>query len=506
MITVKQIHRPADDTPAPPLNVAAYCRVSSDSEDQLHSYAAQIKYYTEYIGQQTNWVLADIYADEGLTGTKLDKRDEFKRMLTDARRGKIDRVLVKSITRFARNTVDALEATRLLKKYGVSVYFEEQDLDTAEMSDEFILTMHGMSAQGESQALSQNMRWSYKRRFESGTFIPCSTPYGYRLKDRDLVIHEEEAATVRQIFAWFLSGLGKQQIADRLGWHPNKIAYILRNTRYMGDALLQKRFRTEDLPFREIVNIGQMPQYYVENDNPPIISRETFAAAQELIGRKTVTNRKSKEAYPLSGKIRCSCGAAYRRIVINDTVYWGCRKHNLNKNYCGGSPLPEYVIYEAFILMTAKLRASREYLLAPLIRDLEALQNRNSGVQNKVYELDRQIAELGDRGHVIARLHTKGILDAADYTAQSGMISQKTTKLRIQRRTLLAEDENCEQLDDLRTLVEIIERLESPPTAFDENLFGEIVEGIRRESVGELIFRLLGGLELPEALSYRKRR
>ncbi|MDR1591857.1 MAG: recombinase family protein, partial [Prevotellaceae bacterium] len=183
-----------------PIRVAAYCRVSSNSEDQLHSYAAQIKYYTEYIGQHPDWVLVDIFADEGLTGQKTDKRDDLLRLVSECKKGKIDRIICKSVSRFARNTQDCLSLTRLLKSYGVSVFFEEQNLDTADMPDEFMLTVHGMQAQEESINHSKNMRWSYQKKMEKGDFNCCRAAYGYDWISGSLEINEAEAAVVSRIF------------------------------------------------------------------------------------------------------------------------------------------------------------------------------------------------------------------------------------------------------------------------------------------------------------------
>ncbi len=229
-------------------SVAAYCRVSSGSEDQLASYWNQVTFYTDHIGQNPDWELADIYADEGLTGTRADTREDFQRMLRDCARGKIDRILVKSISRFARNTRDCLAAVRQLRLMGVSVYFEKEKIDTAGLGGEMLLSMYSASAQQESVSISDNLRWSYKRRMESGDFITCRAPYGYKLSKGMLEIYEPEAEVVRRIFREYLSGKGKQQIIDGLNtdgvtkdciWRANYISMILANEKYAGDVLLQ---------------------------------------------------------------------------------------------------------------------------------------------------------------------------------------------------------------------------------------------------------------------------
>lgn len=234
------------------IRLAAYCRVSSDSEDQLHSFAAQIRYYKDYERRNPQYKLVDIYADEGITGTCMAKRDDLHRLIRDCKKGLIDRIIVKSVSRFARNTSELLTTIRFLKDIGVSVYFEEQGIDTDKLNSEMIVTFPGMAAQQESEAISGNMRWSYKKRMESGEFNCCAPAYGFDLVDGSLVINEAEAAVVRRIFSMYLQGYGKQTIANKLNeegvprrhgvktWYAFGIDYMLNNERYMGDALLQK--------------------------------------------------------------------------------------------------------------------------------------------------------------------------------------------------------------------------------------------------------------------------
>ena len=224
------------------LRVAAYCRVSSDSSDQLHSYAAQIRKYTEEIGQHDGWKLVDIYADEGLTGTRMEQREDFNRMMTDCRKGRIDKVLVKSVSRFARNTKDCLAALRELMGLGVNVYFEKENINTETLTTELMVSVSGALAQQESISTSQNQRISYKRRMERGEFITCKAPYGYRIRDgKNLEIHEKEAAIIRLIFTRYLAGESTTEIAAALTdmglrtrdgkeqWNTFAVSYILRN-------------------------------------------------------------------------------------------------------------------------------------------------------------------------------------------------------------------------------------------------------------------------------------
>lgn len=501
-----------------PLRVAAYCRVSSDSADQLNSYAAQIQFYTEYIGQHPDWELADIYADEGLTGTKTEKRDDLNRLIADSRKGKIDRILIKSVSRFSRNLYDSLSLARLLKGCGTSVYFEEQNIDTAEMNDELMLTMQGMAAQAESMTISQNMRWSCKKRMETGTFLASSTPYGYKLENDEYIIIQEQAEIIRYIFNSFLSGKGKMEIVKVLNamnapkrfgytkWHISTINCILNNTRYMGDAIFQKKFSTDEFPFRCIPNKGQKPMYYVEDTNPPIISPDVFAAAQRLQEQRKNNNPGIGDPRPLTKKIICACGHFYRHKQINSVSSWECRGHNLNAQNCPLPAIRESLIHDAFTLLVNKLAACREDILTPMIRQLEHMQGRKSLTQSRIYEIDRQIAELNDHNHNIAKHRTMGFIDAAEYAEKSGVISSRISSLRTERRKLLSEDENNEILDNLKSLSAALTDLGNVRTEFDENLFSDIVTHITAVSNTELRFRLIGGLELTETILRTERR
>ena len=494
------------------LRVAAYTRVSSDSDDQLNSFAAQNRYYAELISGKAEWRMVDIYADEGITGTSAAKREDFQRMMADCRRGLIDQILVKSISRFARNTTELLTMVRGLKELGVSIYFEEQGIDTAAIDLEMILTFPGMAAQKESETISENMRWSYQKRMESGDFNCCKAAYGYELIDGQLYINEAEAVVIRRIFDLYLQGCGKQAIANQLNtdgiprrygyktWHLNAIHYILNNERYMGDALLQKNYTTETMPFRKRRNRGEKPQYYVENSNPAIVSREVFQAAQALQQRKTAGGSAPKNRYPFSGVLRCPvCGHAYRRQVTNGTAFWLCSYKASGRSECASDRVPENMVKEAFMRMSGKLADNREELLGDLIRQLEKLQNRTSGSGERIYQLNRQIADVNAQNLVIAQLHSSGILNNAEYAAQSGELNRKVSELRSERRRILMEDEDNEVIESLRALDEIMADY-APTEDFDEDLFGQIVESITVVSKNALRFCLAGGLALTERI------
>ena len=395
------------------IRLAPYCRVSRNTEDQLNSFAAQIRHYREYTQDNPEYEIVDIYADEGLTGMEMDKRDDFLRLIRDCKKGLVDRIIVKSVSRFARNTIEILETIRELKKCGVSVYFEEQGIDTEKLNMEMIITFPGMAAQQESEAISGNVRWSYQKRMQSGEFNCCTPAYGYRLIDGEMVINEEEAKVVRRIFELYLGGKGLQAIAGlfneehvprrygRTHWHHNTIRYILTNERYKGDALLQKKYTTDTLPYRLKLNKGEKTQYYVENSNVAIISREIFDRAQELLKLRK-NEEHMRMANVLSGMIRCpDCGGTFRRHEKDGKVYWFCMNTASSTTRCKSRRVKEKMIHEAFINMIYKLKEYRRPILETLIIQMENLQLQIGQTQAKIQLAEKKLADLAAKNLIL---------------------------------------------------------------------------------------------------------
>lgn len=331
------------------LRVAAYTRVSSDSDDQLNSFAAQNRYYAELISGKAEWRMVDIYADEGITGTSAAKREDFQRMMADCRRGLIGQILVKSISRFARNTKDCLEAVRELKKLGVNVRFEREGIDTANVSSELITAIYAAFAQKESESISGNMRWSYQRRMEAGTFLPSSMAYGYKLVGRKIEIDADAALVVCRIFQWYLNGVNRIAIAKMLNeegissgqrkkWHSASVRYILTNENYTGDSLWQKTYTSDTLPATRHKNTGEHEQYYAVGTHPPIIPRKTFDQVQTLMQKRSVGQAVTHGR--LCVRMRCSCGSRIRAKQVNSRWYWCCCRHD-EKGDCAIKPVPE---------------------------------------------------------------------------------------------------------------------------------------------------------------------
>lgn len=496
--------------------LAAYCRVSSDSEDQLHSFAAQVCYYSNYEKQHPEFELVGVYADEGLSGTSLKNRTELQRMIADCEKGKIDRVITKSVSRFARNTHDLLKTIRLLKELGVTVFFEEQGIDTAQLNSELFLTFPGMIAQQESESISGNMRWSYKKRMESGEFNSCHPAYGFDLVDGELVINEKEAAVVRRIFNMYLQGIGKQRIAEILNeesiskkygdtkWNQRMVSYILNNERYIGDALLQKSYTTGVLPYKTHINKGEKQQYYVENANPPIISKEIFNAAQEL-SKKRVCRKRKNEKHILSQILFChKCGRSFRRLATGDCYYWISSVNDQSDCVCTKHRLRESGVYDTFCIMAYKLRENQNTLISTLIRQLEELKDNFGENTDRISEIDKQIAQLCAQKHVLTKLTNNGIMSPADFTKQASEIDNAITELRAERRKRLSEDLDDELLDELKMLKGAIEVSTQVPR-FDAELFGKIIKKIYVIDSSRIRFKLLGDIEFTETIDERMR-
>ena len=496
------------------LRVAAYCRVSSDSSDQLHSYAAQIRYYTDMIQNHDGWELVDVYADEGITGTRMDKREDLNRLLTDCRKGKIDKVLVKSISRFARNTRDCLASLRELSRLGVSVQFEKENIDTGTLTTELMVSVSGSLAQQESVSISQNQRMSYQRRMERGEFITCKAPFGYRLIDgKRLEVISDEAKLVRWMFNAYLSGHSLEWIAEQMTktgvsttdgkpyWQCTTVLYTLTNEKYMGDSLCQKTFTTA-FPFTQRQNHGEADQYYIENTHPAIITKGTFEKVQELLRQKSNRQKIPRQIYPLSRKVYCGqCGTPFaRRVGKSGLVVWVCRKHDKGASKCTMGRIPESALYAAFVGMYNKLKQNAGIVLLPALKQMEELRDALQRDDPAMLAVNRAIAQASEQSHRVSQLQAAGLLDADACAAKFNEINARLAQLRAERRRLLQNEDIDDAIDALQRTADLIqcgpERLEG----FDEGLFHDLVERIVVESQTCVRFCLRGGLELTEQL------
>lgn len=389
--------------------VAAYARVSTDNEEQLTSYEAQVDYYTNYIKGRDDWEFAGVYTDEGITGTNTKKREGFKSMVADALDGKIDLIITKSVSRFARNTVDSLTTIRKLKENSIEVYFEKENIWTFDGKGELLLTIMSSLAQEESRSISENCTWGQRKRFADGKVtVPFNRFLGYdRGTDGNLVVNPEQAKLVQRIYGMFLQGRSPFQIATALTkesipspggkdhWNASNIRSILTNEKYKGDALLQKSYTVDFLTKKKKMNEGEIPQYYVRDNHEAIIPPETFEMVQTLMAtRKKGKNRLSSVSI-FSSKIKCAdCGSWYGPKVwhSNDAyrkVIWQCN-HKFEGEKCGTPTLTEDKIKELFLRAANKVVDQKEQFIAiyeqVLMKSLDT-----TALESELSELEAEI-------------------------------------------------------------------------------------------------------------------
>ena len=510
----------APKTEAAKLRVAAYCRVSSDSTDQLNSFMAQLNYYNTLIASKENWTLVDLYADEGISGTSAEKRPDFQRLLSDCRRGRVDKVLVKSVSRFARNTRDCLETVRELKSIGVGVCFEEQHIDTSNMSGELLTAVFAATSQKESENISAHMRWSYQVRMKGGTFLPSAVPFGYVIQDKKIVIDEERAGIVRAIFHRYLAGQSMAEIAAQLNrenipvragqinqqWIHTAISYILSNERYIGDSLWQKTYATDTLPARQVKNCGERQKYYAEETHPPIIDPETFRAVQELKQKRNEKcgSRQSRRL-PLQQKIFCGvCRTVYRRKVSTGITFWICRSHDDGKENCPSGRIPEEEIHAAFLRVYHKLRLHGEPILKQMIANLQSIREHRMLWSLNIVQLNKRIADLSDQDRMLADMNKCGLVDPDSFISKSNELTCQIRAAKQEKERLLASGDD-DAISKTRELMETLDTLPEFLPDFDAEIFTDLVDRITAEEDGVLRFRLKNGLELTESTERRER-
>ena len=453
-----------DDTPQQKKKkVAAYARVSTDKEEQEDSFERQVEHYTHLIESNPEWTMVEVYKDPGITGTKAEKRPDFLRMIDDCRAGRINKILVKSVSRFARNTVDALNYIRELRDMNVSVQFESENIDTLTPGGEVLLTILAAMAEQESRTMSNNIKWAYQKKFEKGEVtINTGTVLGYRKAvSGGYEIVEEEAEIVRRIFREYVSGMSVPQIARRLeadgfktkrgseAWRPNAVLGILKNEKYSGNAILGKTYKPDVLSKRRIRNDGTIaPMYYAENTHPAIISKELFNLAQYEIQRRkdekdiAVGGSRYTSKYPFSGLLVCGCcGHRLRRHVRTmgsgkKVAAWGCANRITNgRAVCESRHVSEDVLKEAYRAaindavgnMDAIIKTVKDSCQMVLVSDNhEALAE----VERQIIKLQEEVLDFhrARQGYAVTEAEYKAQIEA--YTDQMQQLEARRSELQ----------------------------------------------------------------------------
>ena len=488
------------------LRVAAYARVSSDSEDQLNSLSVQVDYYTHLIQENPNWEFAGIYTDEGITGTSTKHREQFNRLMDDCRAGLIDRVLVKSASRFARNTADALTSVRELKSLGVTVAFEKEGFDTETANGEMLLSMICAVAQEESLSISQNMKWGIRKRMRAGTYVTGSTPFGYKQINHELIPDKDEAPIVCKIFSMALSGIGTKGIADYLNmkypqqrkkWYPSFVNLILRNEKYIGDSLFQKSYTADVLPLKRHRNTGQLPKYYVEGTHLGLVSKEAFEKVQLLLTEKNIVGIDSK-ACTLSQRVFCAlCGRVCSRKVRKSQFFvWCCRTHLQSASLCPLKPISEAEIQQAFLTVYNKLQTNQSYILQPIIDSLLRLKFQQEQANYARQAIDEEVQRLAKQKHNLTRIHTLGFIDDAQFLERSAVIDQQLREKKSLLSKSVSDNRSEKVLFQTRAIQ--AQLASSPPLeTFDGTIFTKLVNRVQ-VSPTTIEFKFINGMTLSE--------
>ena len=515
------------------LRVAAYCRVSTDDEEQLTSYEAQKNYYTDKIMTNKEWTMAGIFADEGITGTSARKRPEFLRMIRQCKQGKIDIVLTKSISRFARNTVDCLNYVRALKELGIAVIFEKENMNTLEIDSEILITMLGAFAQSESESISANVRWGIRQAMKEGkATIQYKYLYGYRKGDDSKPeIIPDQAEVVRKIYDLFLSGTPVRGIQEYLNansvpningeskWARSAIDSILTNEKYCGDVLLQKTYIDDCINKKVKKNTGQLPMYLVQNHHEGIISHETFDAAQAELARRSAGKSPSKKnaptgrsryssKYALSDRLYCGeCGTRYQRCTWRNRdgskrIVWRCvSRVDYGSKYCHDSPtLDEEPLHRAVLAAINSTVKDKNNIVYNLKAAMEKELAPAAGQQLSLSEIDDRLDQLNTEfSKVLAEASESG--DQSAYSGRFREIMQKQATLKAQRdeiqRMLAESGKAAAHIEQCR------QAAESTPatiTEWDEALIRQVVESVTAETGNEIIVALKSGASIHQEL------
>lgn len=491
--------------------VAAYCRVSTDSADQINSFIAQVKYYNDFIKQSGDMTLVDIYADEGITGTCVNKRDEFKRMMKDSKAGKIDRIYVKSVSRFARNSLECIENIRLLKSYGTTVLFENDGIDTSTMNSEMILYIKSAFAQSEALSGSKRVSTAVRMKMANGEFSITAVPYGYTVENNTLVPIPELKPVIERIFRDYLSGKGMGMIADELNrekstekiWTVSAVQYILNNEKYIGDSLLQKTFTPQIFPLKSRPNKGEADKYYITGTHEPMIDRKLFNDVQKKLKQNKQTRKGyiKKKTSDLSQIIKCGdCGCAFKRKIQSGEIYWVCSSNGIAGRRCKTQNIKEDDLRKSFVRLFNRLKLYESEIVDSALNQLVLLKAKISSQSTAISDIDVEIATICEKNCMLAKLKARNIIDDISYMEQTSALQKRLTELRGRRLKLLNEDEDEKSIERFRELKDELDTFDGYMLVFDKEVFETIVQNIFVSNDAYVVYELKCGLKLKERI------
>lgn len=487
--------------------VCAYARVSTDSDEQLTSYSSQIKHYSSKIKSNPEWEFVGVYADEGISGTQVNNRTEFKKMIDDALNGKIDIILAKSISRFARNTLDTLKYVRLLREHHVDVHFEKENIHTLDMDSEMFLTFYSAFAQAESESISQNVKMGIKAKMKRGEVVGCCSFYGYFWDNetKNYVINEEQAPLVREIFDMYCDGKGARTIASILNnrgilsyrkkkWYETTILHMISNEKYVGDLMGQKSYTVDPISHKQLVNYGEKEQYYVRDHHEAIITREVWDKAQDILKKRSqamIPNGKKHKSkyslrYPFSSKIVCGyCGCSYVRKMGNKinggdgrTIYWVCHTRNRKSKDCSKAfTIKETLLEQIFIKLFNNLINNKHETKNKLFNAIKSVLEENN-YQIDIQKLEEDKTKLQNRLSKLVDMRLDGSIDKDTYVLKEKEIKNNLEDIKVQQKEIERLDSENKNISKRLEEVEKIINVPSALTEFDKYIFESLVEKI----------------------------
>ncbi|MDD4438792.1 MAG: recombinase family protein [Tissierellia bacterium] len=489
------------------LRVAPYARVSTDSEEQLSSYKSQVMYYTDLVNNRKDWILVDIYADEAITGTQVTKREDFQRMINDCMDGKIDMIITKSISRFARNTLDTLKYVRMLKERNIAVFFEDENINTMTMDGELLLVILSSVAQQEVENISANVKKGLKMKMKRGELVGFASCLGYDYDpiDKSISINEAEADIVRYIFERYTEGAGAYVIAKELTklgyktkygnsqWHDTGVLGIIKNEKYKGDVLQGKTFTVDPISKRRLDNYGEEDQFYVKDHHEPIISEEVFEKAQAILDKRGAKRRgvqkgkreKYSRKYAFSSMLECAfCGSNLSRRnwhsgTKNEKVIWQCvTATKKGKKYCLPSKaIEEKIIEDAFIESYKLLCYNNADVLDELLKRMENVLSGND-FQKRLTKIENEIQAIEHKRNRLIDMRLEEVIDKATYEMKYGEIELTLEELSNKKEQL--EKSSKEEIDLEKRIEHFRKVLEKNEvlTDFDRCVFESIVQKV----------------------------
>lgn len=507
------------------LRVAAYCRVSTEEEEQQSSYEAQCSYYTDKIMKNPEWTMAGIFADEGISGTSTKKRENFNRMIRKCRQKKIDLILTKSISRFARNTVDCLKYIRALRELGIGVCFEKENINTLEMDTELMLTFMGAFAQAESESISENVKWGKRQAIREGNvFVNFKRLYGYTLnEDGSPEIDQSKAEVIRSIFDWYLKGDSLRMIQQKLEeagipnpsgeaeWKTSAIKTILANEKYCGDALGQKTFKNNVMSGKVMKNTGQLPMVLVQNNHPAIVSRETYQAVQAELARRNAGRSPSQKSaptgrscyaskYALSERLVCGeCGTLYRRCSWKGEekprIVWRCvSRLDYGKKYCHNSPtMYEEPLQQAIMAAINSVMGPKNAMVTQIADAMAHEIAKISGSGMTMGEIQRRLEELNQQfDDLLSQTE-----DVENNAIRFKAISNEMAALKKQQEEIAAQLRQQGRAGErMHSAVMAMARMDHELTQWDESIVRQLVHTVKVVSADRIQVILTDGTEI----------